>query len=151
MLKKNKKLYSRSKKKQNKKYNKIKSKKVSRLKRKVKKSRVVESPDKGVTVLTDANFNNKTDDKNTMLEFYAPWCGHCQAFKSTYTDLGSRFANTDIVIGAMDATTNTPPKDYDVRGYPTLIFKTAEGTRMSYNGNRDVDSMAEYINEHTKK
>jgi len=135
-----------------KKFKKNKQKK-SKLKRKIKKKnrRVLETSNNGVTVLTETNFNDKTNGKNAMLEFYAPWCGHCQAFKSTYNDLGSRFANTDIVIGAMDATTHNPPKSYDVRGYPTLVFKTASGTIMSYDGNRDVSSMAEYINEHTKK
>jgi protein disulfide isomerase len=103
-----------------------------------------------VTVLTDANFADETDGKDAMLEFYAPWCGHCQALKPTYKELGTRLASADVVVGAMDATANSPPDGYDVQGYPTLIFKTASGKTTSYDGDRDVDSMVAYIKEHAE-
>ena len=103
-----------------------------------------------VTVLTDANFADETDGKDAMLEFYAPWCGHCQALKPTYKELGTRLAGADVVVGAMDATANSPPDGYDVQGYPTLIFKTASGKTTSYDGDRDVDSMVAYIKEHAE-
>ena len=55
-----------------------------------------------------------------------------------------------VVVGAMDATANSPPDGYDVQGYPTLIFKTASGKTTSYDGDRDVDSMVAYIKEHAE-
>ena len=51
----------------------------------------------------------------------------------------------------MDATVNNTRDYYDVIGYPTLIFKTASGTIIPYNGNRDVNSLTEFINEHSQK
>ena len=58
----------------------------------------------------------------------------------TYKELGTRLAGADVVVGAMDATANSPPDGHDVRGYPTLIFKTGLGQDDVYDGDRDVDS-----------
>merc|ERR1712078_821379 len=38
----------------------------------------------------DHDASGEADDKDAMLEFYAPWCGHCQALKPTYKELGTR-------------------------------------------------------------
>ena len=70
--------------------------------------------------------------------------------KPTYKELGTRLVDADVVVGAMDATANTPPSEYEVQGYPTLIFKTASGKTMSYDGDRDVDSMVTYIKENAE-
>ncbi|KAH8073959.1 intramolecular oxidoreductase [Aureococcus anophagefferens] len=101
-----------------------------------------------VTVLTTDNFEDETAGKDAMLEFYAPWCGHCQQLKPTYKQLGEKFAAVDsVVIGAMDATANEPPKEsgIEVQGYPTLIFKKADGSTEPYDGDRDLDSMVDFI------
>jgi len=104
-----------------------------------------------VIQLTDDNFSEETEGKDAMLEFYAPWCGHCQALKPTYKLLGAKVKGVDsIVVGAMDATANSPPDGYDVSGYPTIIFKKASGATMPYDGERDVDSMVEFIKENAE-
>ncbi|KAJ8603061.1 hypothetical protein CTAYLR_006655 [Chrysophaeum taylorii] len=102
--------------------------------------------DSNVSVLTTDNFSETVEGKDAMLEFYAPWCGHCQALKPTYKELGDKFATVDsVVVGAMDATANDPPDGYDVSGYPTLIFKDRAGKITPYDGDRDLDSMVSFI------
>lgn len=43
-------------------------------------------PGSDVIDLTDSNFESKVIDNNNVwiVEFYAPWCGHCQSFAPEY-------------------------------------------------------------------
>ena len=41
--------------------------------------------------LTDDTFDEVVNDasKDVMVEFYVPWCGHCQQLKPTYKRLAN--------------------------------------------------------------
>ena len=45
------------------------------------------TPGSDVIDLTDSNFESKVIDSNNVwvVEFYAPWCGHCQNFAPEYS------------------------------------------------------------------
>ena len=54
-------------------------------------------------------------DEDVLLEVYAPWCGHCQAFEPEYEKLGEKvvqegFENI-LTIAKMDGTANVSPID----------------------------------------
>lgn len=105
-----------------------------------------------VVTLTDKNFQSEvTDsDKDAMVEFYAPWCGHCKQLKPLYSKLANKLKDvSSVTIGAMDATTSTVPKGYEVQGYPTLFFVPAGDKKnpIPYNGERTVDAMVSFIQE----
>jgi len=101
-----------------------------------------------VVTLTSDNFADEVTnaDADVMVEFYAPWCGHCMQLKPTYKKLAAEFDDVATVkVAAMDATAHDPPKDFEVQGYPTIYFVPKGGKPVSYDGGRDLDSMVEYI------
>lgn len=52
----------------------------------------------------------------------------------------------------MDATANKVPKEFDVKGYPTLFFISSKSKKpVPYNGDREAEEMAQFINDNKGK
>jgi protein disulfide-isomerase A6 len=117
--------------------------------------RVVKPPT-FVKVLDSINFDKiiGDTDKSILVEFYAPWCGHCKSLAPKYEELGGVFSTEkDVVIAKIDcdASGNSPiAQRFGVTGYPTLKFfakgrKNADD-KEDYNGGRTVEDMTNFIN-----
>ncbi|KAI8029748.1 Protein disulfide-isomerase [Camellia lanceoleosa] len=100
--------------------------------------------------LQDMVFNS---GKNVMLEFYAPWCGHCKKLAPTLDEVAVSFENDpDVIIAKLDATANDLPTDaFDVQGFPTIYFRSASGNLMQYDGGRTKEDIIEFIQNNRDK
>ncbi|XP_005989802.1 protein disulfide-isomerase A3 [Latimeria chalumnae] len=121
-----------------------------KLKRYLKSEPVPENNDGPVKVVVAENFEDivNDEDKDVLIEFYAPWCGHCRSLEPKYKDLGEKLqGDPNIVIAKMDATANDVPSPYEVRGFPTIYFSPA-GKKQSpkkYEGGREVSDFVSYL------
>lgn len=96
--------------------------------------------------LQDMVFNS---GKNVLLEFYAPWCKHCVKLAQTLDEVAVAFQNdADVLIAKIDATANDISKDlFDVKGYPTLYFRSSAGNLLKYEGDRTKEDFINFINK----
>jgi len=99
----------------------------------------------GVTTLTAKSFARETDGKAALIEFYAPWCGHCKSLAPIWDKLGKQLEDDDVVIGKMDATANDVPPSFEVQGFPTIYFKSADGQIEKYNGGRELKDFTKFL------
>jgi protein disulfide-isomerase A1 len=110
---------------------------------------VPEKNDGPVTVIVGKTFESIVydDSKDVLVEFYAPWCGHCKSLEPKYNRLGDLLKphSSSIVIGKVDATTNDTP--IPVEGFPTLFFfpKGGKAKPMQYDGARTEKGILEFL------
>ncbi|XP_071715978.1 probable protein disulfide-isomerase A6 [Rutidosis leptorrhynchoides] len=105
-----------------------------------------------VVVLNSDNFQDIVLDskKDVLVEFYAPWCGHCKSLAPIYETLATAFKNEeDVVIANLDADNHKDlAEKYGVSGYPTIkFFPKNNKDGEDYEGGRDIDSFVTFINE----
>lgn len=102
-----------------------------------------------VKVLVGKNFESVAFDeaKDVLVEFYAPWCGHCKQLAPIYDELGEKFKDhPSIVIAKMDSTANEV-NDVTVRGFPTIKFfpKNSGKKVVDYSGGRTLEDFVAFL------
>jgi len=103
---------------------------------------------KPVKYLVSKNFDEvvRKSKKNVLVEFYAPWCGHCKQLAPVWDQLGEKFKdNKDIVIAKMDATANEL-EDIKIHSFPTIKYFPADSNKaVDYTGERTLDGFAKFL------
>lgn len=109
---------------------------------------------KPVKVLVGKNFNEVARDKSktVLVEFYAPWCGHCKQLAPIYDQLGERFQdNPEFVIAKMDSTVNEL-EDIKIQSFPTIkLFPKDSDAVIDYTGERNLEGLAKFVESHGKE
>lgn len=76
----------------------------------------------GVITLDQNNFDKEVlaSDDFFLVEFFAPWCGHCKALAPEYRK-AAKALNGIAKIGAVDCDKEQAlAQKYGVKGFPTL-------------------------------
>tara|TARA_B100001758_G_scaffold171495_2_gene148441 strand:+ start:40852 stop:41280 length:429 start_codon:yes stop_codon:yes gene_type:complete len=100
--------------------------------------------------LSPAEFKKKSQNSKLFTLFYANWCGHCKNMKPQWESAANK-VNTNGVKMVMvdlgdkdDAAQEQLRKDYNIRGYPTIVdIENGEKTN-DYSGERSESALVEH-------
>ncbi|RDX86423.1 Protein disulfide-isomerase, partial [Mucuna pruriens] len=100
--------------------------------------------------LPDIVFNS---GKNVLLEFYSPWCGYCTELAPILEEVAVSYqSDADVIIAKLDGIANDVPSEiFEVKGYPTVYFKSASGEITKYDGDRTKEDIIEFIEKNRDK
>lgn len=106
--------------------------------------------DEGVLVLTDENFDEELKKHdNLLVEFYAPWCGHCKKLAPEYAAAAEELGKKDppMFVAKVDATEEKALAErFAVQGFPTLVF-FKNGEKTEYTGGRTTDTIVAWVSK----
>jgi protein disulfide-isomerase A1 len=104
-----------------------------------------------VITVVGSTFNSivKDTSKDVLVEFYAPWCGHCKKLEPVFRDVAKKLESVStLVIAKIDATANDV-EGVDVEGFPTIKLWRADkkDDPVDFDGDRDVYSFINWLEE----
>ena len=88
-----------------------------------------------------------------LVEFYAPWCGHCQKLAPEWLDAAKRLKSS-ARLGAVDCSEDDKELcgKYGVRGFPTIqVFGEDKKSPSKYESGRDADAIEAFVNAEASK
>ena len=110
-------------------------------------------PALAVIDLTPSNFDGTVfAGKPSLVEFFAPWCGHCKRLAPTYEELsGSYSTSKGVNIAKVDGDAHKElATKYGISGFPTLKWFDGKSKEPEdYNGGRDLESFQKFIEDKT--
>jgi len=110
-------------------------------------------PDKldALNDLTADTFADHVAVGNHFIKFYAPWCGHCQRLEAVWSELANSLEyDATVSISRIDCTQHRPIcQDFDVNGYPTLLWFVDGKKVEKYRGSRSIEEFKAFIEKRT--
>jgi protein disulfide-isomerase A6 len=107
-----------------------------------------------VVEITASNFQTRVIDSDSVwiVEFYAPWCGHCKSLVPEYTKAAKALMGV-AKVGAVDMTQHqSVGQPYNVQGFPTIkIFGLNKKSPIDFNGARTAQGLTDAAMGELKK
>lgn len=102
-----------------------------------------------VVVLKNSNWDSffkDNPDSIVLVEYFAPWCGHCKKLIPEYETAASELKGSGVLLATVDATEEKDlAQKAGVSGYPTLkIYKNGELVS-DYKGPRESAGIVTYM------
>ncbi|XP_007499252.2 protein disulfide-isomerase A2 [Monodelphis domestica] len=104
-----------------------------------------------ILVLTQHNFGRALQEHRYLLvEFYAPWCGHCRALAPEYAKAASLLKNesSELKLAKVDGPAEKElAEEFGVTGYPALKF-FKDGNRsqpVEFTGPREAEGIVRWL------
>uniref|UniRef100_A0A182J3K1 Thioredoxin domain-containing protein n=1 Tax=Anopheles atroparvus TaxID=41427 RepID=A0A182J3K1_ANOAO len=97
--------------------------------------------------LTEDTFAKHISSGKHFVKFYAPWCGHCTKLAPAWEELARSLEHErDLRVSKIDCTQYRPIcTDFEVKGYPTLLW-IEDGKKIEkYTGPRSHDDLKAYV------
>jgi hypothetical protein len=94
------------------------------------------------------NIDKSNYDKNKLVLYFSPRCGHCINFKQTWNDIKQTInvsSKLETICEDYDCTSPDSKCPADVPGYPSLYLIKKDGTKLLYNGVRTKDSIIDFV------
>ncbi|XP_071736726.1 protein disulfide isomerase-like 2-3 isoform X2 [Rutidosis leptorrhynchoides] len=105
-----------------------------------------------VVQLTPSNFKSKVLNSNSvvLVEFYAPWCGHCQALTPIWEKAATVLKGV-ATVAAIDADAHQAiGQEYGIKGFPTIKVFVPGKPPIDYQGAREAKPIAEFALKQVK-
>ena len=100
----------------------------------------------GVVELTSNNFDHRVKDSQGVwiVEFYAPWCGHCKNLAPEYQKAAKALAGIVNVGGINCDEEKQLCGQYGIQGFPTIkVFGANKNKPEDYNGQRNAQGIVQ--------
>ena len=115
------------------------------------KSEPIPDSQGNVYKLVGKTFNKIVKDKNkdVLVKYHAPWCGHCKKVAPIYEDLARKLSNSNnLVIAEVDATQNDTD-NFKIGGFPTFhLFKANDKKNpVNFEGDRTLDGFVKFVKD----
>lgn len=104
-----------------------------------------------VVDLTPDNFDDVVlkSGKPALVEFFAPWCGHCKSLAPIYEELATSLTSSKekVTIAKVDADAHKSlGQRFGITGFPTIKwFDGKTDTPEDYKSGRTLDALTDFV------
>ena len=88
-----------------------------------------------------------SNNKPTLVLFYADWCGHCKSMKPEWKKFEKKYSNNCKKVEDKSIT-DEHRKKYKVNGYPTIVLIKDDKIIETYKGERNFEGFESFIKKY---